>query len=102
RKYSIKTTSPDTTGYYYCVICDRHPLGIPGVYAIPCDCCKFYVGTKRNISELIRAVKNVDINSSALSEHLVGCWHDALHSDRNESPMNTMTRRLKYKKQQEP
>lgn len=76
RRYSIKTIFRPLTQVRQFLRSpkDRDPLGVPGVYSIPCDCGKCYVGeTKRNVStrltEHIRAMKNVDINSSALAEH---------------------------------
>ncbi|XP_048004313.1 uncharacterized protein LOC125240463 [Leguminivora glycinivorella] len=53
---------------------DKDPLGSPGVYEIPCDCGRAYVGeTGRNVSarlsEHIRSVKNMDTRNSAVAEH---------------------------------
>lgn len=53
---------------------DRDPLSVPGVYSIPCDCGKSYIGeTRRNIStrltEHIRSVRNLDVEKSAVAEH---------------------------------
>lgn len=53
---------------------DKDRLNVPGVYKVPCDCGKSYVGeTRRNIAtrltEHIRSIKNMDITKSALAEH---------------------------------
>ncbi|XP_045541880.1 uncharacterized protein LOC123723345 [Papilio machaon] len=53
---------------------DRDPLDSPGVYEIPCDCGKSYVGeTGRNIksrlSEHIRSMRKLDGNTSAVADH---------------------------------
>ncbi|XP_052742159.1 uncharacterized protein LOC112052261 [Bicyclus anynana] len=55
---------------------DRDPLNVPGVYKIPCDCGRSYIGeTRRNIStrvkEHIRSMKNVDTDGSAIAEHVL-------------------------------
>ncbi|KAI5639512.1 hypothetical protein NE865_08012 [Phthorimaea operculella] len=53
---------------------DREPLSSLGVYEIPCDCGKSYIGeTGRNIStrlsEHIRSMRKMDSNASAVTEH---------------------------------
>ncbi|KAI5652153.1 BAH domain-containing protein [Phthorimaea operculella] len=53
---------------------DKEPLSCPGVYEIPCDCGKSYIGeTGRNIStrlsEHIRSMRKMDCNASAVTEH---------------------------------
>ncbi|XP_063539716.1 uncharacterized protein LOC134748833 [Cydia strobilella] len=53
---------------------DKDPLGNPGVYEIPCDCGKSYIGeTGRNVAtrllEHIRSVKKMDCSNSAVAEH---------------------------------
>ncbi|XP_063538670.1 uncharacterized protein LOC134747923 [Cydia strobilella] len=53
---------------------DKDPLGNPGVYEIPCDCGKSYIGeTGRNVStrllEHIRSVKKMECSNSAVAEH---------------------------------
>lgn len=55
---------------------DVIPLQTPGVYKINCSCGSSYVGqTKRTIAERVKehiaAVKNRQINKSAISEHLL-------------------------------
>lgn len=53
---------------------DSEPLAGPGVYKIPCDCGKSYIGeTRRNIAtrltEHVRCIKNLEIEKSAIAEH---------------------------------
>lgn len=53
---------------------DKNHLGVPGVYQVPCDCGKSYVGeTGRNIvtrlTEHIRSMKSMDTTQSAIAEH---------------------------------
>ncbi|KAI5637762.1 hypothetical protein NE865_09544 [Phthorimaea operculella] len=53
---------------------DKEPLSGPGVYSIPCECGKSYIGeTQRHVStritEHIRSVKNCNTVTSAVAEH---------------------------------
>ncbi|CAG9789955.1 unnamed protein product [Diatraea saccharalis] len=55
---------------------DVLPLQTPGVYKIECSCGRCYIGqTKRTITERVRehitAVKNRQVNKSAIAEHLL-------------------------------
>lgn len=76
RRYSIKTVFRSQTQLRRLLRSpkDRDHLNVPGVYKIPCDCGKSYVGeTRRNITtrltEHIRSIKNSDTTRSALAEH---------------------------------
>ncbi|XP_045535441.1 uncharacterized protein LOC123721261 [Papilio machaon] len=76
RKYSIKTIFRPLTQIRRVLRSpkDRTPLDGPGVYEIPCDCGKSYIGeTGRNIntrlSEHIRCMRKLDSNTSAVAEH---------------------------------
>lgn len=76
RRYSIKTVFRPLTQIRKLLRSpkDRDPLSSPGVYEIPCDCGKSYIGeTGRNINtrlaEHIRSVRKMDCNSSAVAEH---------------------------------
>ncbi|XP_045534547.1 uncharacterized protein LOC123721120 [Papilio machaon] len=76
RKYSIKTIFRPLTQIRRVLRSpkDRTPLDGPGVYEIPCDCGKSYIGeTGRNINtrltEHIRCMRKLDSNTSAVAEH---------------------------------
>lgn len=76
RKYSIRTffRPPGQLRQLLRSPKDKEPLNVPGVYKIPCECGKSYIGeTRRNIAtrltEHIRSVKNVDTGTSAVAEH---------------------------------
>ncbi|XP_013133489.1 PREDICTED: uncharacterized protein LOC106099477 [Papilio polytes] len=76
RKYAIKTIFRPLTQIRSILRSpkDRTPLEGPGVYEIPCDCGKSYIGeTGRNINtrllEHIRCMRKLDSNTSAVAEH---------------------------------
>lgn len=76
RKYNIKAVfrPPNQIRQFLRSPKDRDPLSVPGVYSIPCDCGKSYIGeTRRNIAtrltEHIRSVKNLETDKSAVAEH---------------------------------
>lgn len=55
---------------------DVIPLQVPGVYKIDCSCGRSYIGqTKRTVAERVKehiaAVKNRQVNKSAIAEHIV-------------------------------
>ena len=59
---------------------DKIPLENSGIYQIPCSCNKPYIGmssgkisTRR--TEHIRSVKNLDLDKSAIAEHVVETHH---------------------------
>ena len=60
---------------------DKVPLETPGVYKITCQCDKAYIGmSSRKIStrqkEHVRAIKNNDVEKSAIAEHVNNTKHD--------------------------
>ncbi|KAI5635655.1 hypothetical protein NE865_11653 [Phthorimaea operculella] len=76
RKYNIKTVFRPHTQVKYWLRSpkDKEPLSGPGVYSIPCECGKNYIGeTQRHVStritEHIRSVKNCNTVTSAVAEH---------------------------------
>lgn len=78
RRYSIKTVfrPPTQIKRWLRSPKDKEPLHTPGVYKIPCDCGKCYIGeTRRNVStrltEHIRSMKKLDSNGSAVAEHAI-------------------------------
>lgn len=82
RKYSIRTfyRPPGRLRQFLRSPKDKEPLCTPGVYQIPCDCGKSYIGeTRRNIgtrlTEHIRSVKNMDTSGSAVAEHALEAGH---------------------------
>lgn len=84
RKYNIKTVfrPPGQLRQWLRSPKDRDHLNVPGVYMIPCECGKCYIGeTRRNIktrlTEHIRSVKNLDVEKSAVAEH--ACQSNATH-----------------------
>ncbi|XP_026325750.1 uncharacterized protein LOC113234614 [Hyposmocoma kahamanoa] len=78
RRYSINTIFRPLTQLRQLLRSpkDRDPLGVPGVYMVPCDCGKCYVGeTRRDVAtrlaEHIRSMKNQDVNGSAVADHFL-------------------------------
>ncbi|KAI5632081.1 hypothetical protein NE865_15196 [Phthorimaea operculella] len=76
RKYNIKTIFRPHTQVKHWLRSpkDKEPLSGPGVYSIPCECGKSYIGeTQRHVStritEHIRSVKNCKTVTSAVAEH---------------------------------
>ncbi|XP_013142387.1 PREDICTED: uncharacterized protein LOC106106354 [Papilio polytes] len=76
RRYSIRTIFRPLTQIQKILRSpkDRDPLDSPGVYEIPCDCGRNYIGeTGRNIktrlTEHIRSIRKLDSNASAVAEH---------------------------------
>jgi len=54
---------------------DKIPLNTPGVYKVPCDCGRAYIGeTKRSVhtrfKEHLTAIRNNEIGNSSIAEHL--------------------------------
>ncbi|XP_013149673.1 PREDICTED: uncharacterized protein LOC106111990 [Papilio polytes] len=76
RKYSIRTIFRPLTQIRRMLRSpkDRTPLDCPGVYEVPCECGKSFIGeTGRNIntrvSEHIRYMRKLDSNTLAIAEH---------------------------------
>ncbi|KAI5638093.1 hypothetical protein NE865_09214 [Phthorimaea operculella] len=76
RKYNIKTIFRPHTQVKHWLRSpkDKEPLSGPGVYSIPGECGKSYIGeTQRHVStritEHIRSVKNCNTVTSAVAEH---------------------------------
>lgn len=78
KKYSIKSIFTPLTKVAKQLRTPKDviPLQVPGVYKVDCSCGRSYVGqTKRTIAERVKehiaAVKNRQVNKSAIAEHLV-------------------------------
>lgn len=67
---------PTKIRHYLRSVKDNIPLRTQGVYEVPCSCGSSYIGqTKRSIgvrlNEHVKAVRDKDVNKSAIYQHLV-------------------------------